>query len=151
MALIETNLAEVFLIVGLVLLAVEIAILGFATFVLFFVGLASVLTALLMYSGLIEQNLNQGLLVSGIFTVVLAAGLWNKLKEMQTHSETKKATSDLIGMTFTLEQEVSPQHSTQYRYSGVQWLLKSDSTIQQGAKVKVIDIEVGVMHIAPAD
>ncbi|XOV80562.1 MAG: NfeD family protein [Aestuariibacter sp.] len=148
---IQENLVEVFLIVGFVLLGVEILILGFATFILLYVGIAAVLTGILMYSGLIEQSLNQGILFTGVLTAVLAAGSWRKLREIQLQSETKKATSDLIGMTFTLEQEVSPQSDTQFRYSGVQWLLKSDSTIQQGAKVKVIDVEVGVMHITIAD
>ena len=41
---VTANMAESLIIVGLLLLAIEIAVLGFSTFVLFFVGLAAVLT-----------------------------------------------------------------------------------------------------------
>ena len=80
--------------VGLILLVIEIAVLGFSTFVLFFVGGAAVITGLLMQIGVVEDtNLNATLYVS-LFTALLAAFLWKPLKNMQKDVDPKKASND---------------------------------------------------------
>ena len=53
---IYANVTTVLVVTGLVLLIIEVAILGFATFVLFFVGLAALITAGIFYTGVLEAT-----------------------------------------------------------------------------------------------
>ena len=52
---INDNLSESLIIVGLALLVIEVVVLGFSTFVLFFVGLAAVVAGGLMAVGVVPH------------------------------------------------------------------------------------------------
>ncbi|WP_158772345.1 NfeD family protein [Paraglaciecola sp. L1A13] len=135
--------------VGLILLVIEIAVLGFSTFVLFFVGGAAVITGLLMQMGVVEDtNLNATLYVS-LFTALLAVFLWKPLKNMQKDVDPKKASNDLIGLTFILATEISAEKPGVHRYSGINWRLVSEDPIASGTKVEVIAVDVGQFTIKP--
>ena len=135
--------------VGLILLVIEIAVLGFSTFVLFFVGGAAVITGLLMQIGVVEDtNLNATLYVS-LFTALLAAFLWKPLKNMQKDVDPKKASNDLIGLTFSLATDISAEKPGVHRYSGINWRLVSEYPIASGTKVEVIAVDVGQFTIKP--
>ncbi|WP_133468133.1 NfeD family protein [Paraglaciecola marina] len=137
------NLAESLLILGILLLVVEVAVLGFSTFVLFFVGCAAVLSAILLYLGLIPDTLLGSMLSTGIFTALLAILLWKPLKNMQTQVDVTKPKGDLVGHTFVLKDEVSPELTPTYRYSGIDWKLESVNKIEAGTTVEVVDASVG--------
>ena len=141
------NLTESMLIVGILLLVVEVAVLGFATFVLFFVGCAAVVTSGLLYTDIIPETIMSALLSAGILTALFAAVLWKPLKNLQTQVDTTKAKSDLIGHQFVLVEDVAPGVSPVYRYSGIDWQLKSEQQIVAGTKVEVTETTVGVFHI----
>jgi len=143
-------MAESLIIVGLLLLAIEIAVLGFSTFVLFFVGLAAVLTGGLLYVGLIPDSMLSALLSIGVLTALSATLLWKPLKNMQKDVDTKKASSDLIGHRFVLTEEVSLTANPVYRYSGIDWKLKSNQPLNAQALVEVTDVEVGVFTVKAA-
>ncbi|MEP4889293.1 MAG: NfeD family protein [Aliiglaciecola sp.] len=147
MELITNNLAESLIVLGLVMLAIEIAILGFATFILFFVGVASVLAGALMYIGMIPDTLMSATLTVGILTAVSAALLWKPLKNIQQKVDKKPAQSDLIGHRFMLQENVSITENPYYHYSGIQWQLKSAQPISAGSMVKVIKAEVGLFYV----
>jgi len=147
MSFIANNLAESFLIIGLILLVVEVAVLGFSTFVLFFVGLAAMVTGALLYVSVLPGSGLGALLSMGVFTLVFALLLWQPLKRMQGNVSPKKAQGDLVGHQFVLKDFVSPAVSPSYHYSGVNWTLMSDEAIEAGTRVEVIEAEVGAFHI----
>jgi membrane protein implicated in regulation of membrane protease activity len=141
------NLAESLLIIGLILLVIEVAVLGFSTFVLFFVGLAAMVTGALLYVSILPDSGLGALFSTGILTIVFAIVLWRPLKRMQSSVSPKKAQGDLVGHQFVLKDFVSPAVSPSYHYSGVNWTLISDEAIEAGTRVEVIEAEVGAFHI----
>lgn len=144
------NLAETLLIIGIALLVIEIVVLGFSTFVLFFVGAAAVLTSGLLYLGIIPDTLLAALLCTAIITAISAGILWKPLKNMQSKVDTTKAKGDLVGHSFILVEDVAPELTPEYRYSGITWKLKSSEHIAAGTKVEVVEADVGVFYIKVA-
>ncbi|MCW4630047.1 MULTISPECIES: NfeD family protein [Marinomonas] len=151
MDIIANNLAQSLFIVGLILLAIEVVVLGFSTFVLFFVGLAAMATGALVYIEILPNSLLSASLSTGVITVVAALVLWKPMKHMQSKVSTKKAKSEFADHQFFLTESVSPTQSPKYRYSGVEWSLVSEEFIEAGTKVEVTEAEVGKLHIKAID
>lgn len=147
MDLLTNNLAESLFIIGLILLVVEVVVLGFSTFVLFFVGVAAITTSILLYIGLLPDSVLSASLCTGVITLVAAGLLWQPLKRMQSDVSPKKAQGDLVGHQFILQESVSPMAPVTYHYSGVNWKLICSVAIEAGTRVEVIDAEVGAFHI----
>ena len=147
MSWINQHLVEVLFIVGLALLAIEIGVLGFSTFILFFIGLAAVLSGVIFFVGLVPESMVNAVLLVGIITLVSAAVLWKPLKNMQQKVDDTPAKNDLIGHEFVLTDDVSRMVNPVYRYSGIDWKLTSDSELAAGTLVEVIKTEVGVFHV----
>lgn len=147
MDLLTDNLAETLVVIGLALLAIEIVVLGFSTFVLFFVGVAAVFSGFLMYIGLIPDTMLNALLSVGIFTAVTAFFAWKPLRNMQNDVESKHVEGGLVGHSFVLDDDVSPSQNPNYRYSGIEWKLTSEEEIKAGTEVEVAQADVGVFHI----
>jgi membrane protein implicated in regulation of membrane protease activity len=141
------NLAESLLILGILLLVIEAAVLGFSTFVLFFVGCAAVVTAGLLYVGIIPDTWLSAMFSTGMLTALSAALLWKPLKNMQTQVDTKKVKGDLVGHSFILVEDVAPELNPQYHYSGIDWKLRANEHLLAGTKVEVIQVDVGVFHV----
>ena len=141
------NLAQSLIALGLLLLAIEILILGFATFVLFFVGLAALISGALIYVGVLPDTVSAALLSVGVGTVLFAVVLWKPLKNLQAKVETKKVTSDLIGHRFSLTEDISPHQQSIYHYSGINWRLTSDEVLAAGTEVEVVEVEVGQFKV----
>ena len=143
------NLAQSLAIVGLLLLAIEIVVLGFSTFVLFFVGVAALLTSVAMYLHILPDSLTTALLSLGVLTTLEVIFLWKPLKKMQAKVDPTKAKGDLVGHSFVLSETVSASINPGYHYSGINWKLVSESELSPGTTVEVTDVEVGVFHIQP--
>ncbi|MDP5031070.1 MAG: NfeD family protein [Paraglaciecola sp.] len=141
------NLSQILFILGLALLAIEIAVLGFSTFVLFFVGVAALLSGVLIFIGAIPETLLSASLSVAVITALAAILLWKPLKNMQNKVDTKKAKGDLVGHRFVVDAAVSPTENPTYRYSGIDWKLVSTELIPAGSKVEVTEADVGVFHI----
>jgi membrane protein implicated in regulation of membrane protease activity len=141
------NLAESLLILGILLLVIEVAVLGFSTFVLFFVGCAAVVTAVLLYLGIIPDTGLAAMFSMGLLTALSAVLLWKPLKNMQTQVDTTKAKGDLVGHNFILVEDVAPGLTPEYHYSGIDWKLKASEILVAGTKVEVIQADVGIFHI----
>lgn len=142
------NLPQFLVMVGLFLLAIEILVLGFSTFVLFFVGIAAVVSGALMYLNLVESTVPYALLLIAGFTLLSAALFWKPLKQMQQHTEHTQVNSDLIGYEFVLEQDVSQQSLGSHHYSGIQWKVVADEEISMGTKVRVTGLQVGLLEVS---
>ena len=141
------NMAETMVILGLALLAIEILILGFATFILLFVGIAAIITGALMYMVVIPDTLLAGLMSMGIFTALSAFLLWSPLKKMQMDVDPTEAKNDLIGHRFTLEADVSADNQPEYKFSGIMWRLTADEALTAGTAVEVIHTDVGQLKV----
>nr|WP_136251020.1 NfeD family protein [Ningiella ruwaisensis] len=146
--------AETLLVIGLVLLAIEILVLGFSTFFVFFIGLATVVTAALIYFGILPDTWLASLGSIAVFTGVFAALLWKKLRKLQNHVDTKQADNDIVGHVFICPDDIDPTKPQaqlpSYQYSGINWRLSSDSEISRGTKVRVKHTEVGLLHVEVA-
>ena len=143
------NLAQTLIAVGLALLIIEVLILGFATFVLFFLGLSLVITGTAMWAELLSADITTALWSNAVLCAVLAAALWKPLKKMQQQTQKEDVKSDFAELIFTLEQDVDKNGHSQHLYSGIQWQLKSQQPISQGTEVKVVKKEVGVLWVEP--
>lgn len=141
------NLAESLLILGILLLVIELAVLGFSTFVLFFVGCAAVVTASLLYVGIIPDTWLSAIFSTGLLTGLSAILLWRPLQNMQTQVDTTKVKGDLVGHSFILVEDVAPELTPKYHYSGIDWKLKANEHLLAGTKVEVTQADVGVFHI----
>ncbi len=134
---------------GLLLLAIEILVLGFSTFVLFFVGGAALITGILIQFGIVPDTALNATLFVSLFTAVLAVFLWKPLKNMQKDVDPKKASNDMIGHQFILAADTSAEQPAIYQYSGINWRLVSEQPIASGTKVEVIAVDVGQITIKP--
>lgn len=144
----STHMTQSLIVLGLLLLTVEIVILGFATFILFFVGMAAVATGILMYFSVIPETALSAALAVALLTAIDAALLWKPLKKLQQQVDNKPVKNDLVGLEFYLNSPVSPSENPMHRYSGILWTLTSKRLIPAGAKVKVVNVSVGVMEVA---
>lgn len=141
------NLAESLLILGILLLAMEVVVLGFSTFVLFFVGCAAVVTAGLLYLGIIPDTMLAAMFSTGLLTALSAVLLWKPLKSMQTDVDTTKVKSGLVGHKFVLAKDVAPELAPDYHYSGINWKLIANENLAAGTRVVVVQADVGKFHI----
>jgi len=143
--------AETLLVIGIVILAIEVLLLGFSTFFLFFIGLATIVTAGLIYIGLVPETWLASLMSIAVFTVLFALILWKKLKALQSNVDTKRADNDIVGHSFVCPKDIDPllpiHELPSYEYSGITWRLTSDVPIKAGTKVAVKQTDVGVLHV----
>ena len=140
---VSNNLPESLIMAGLTFLVIEVVVLGFSTFVLFFVGLAAVVAGGLMTVGVVSDSMLSALFSVGVLTALSAMLLWRPLKSMQGNVESKKVTNDLVGHSFILNDAVSRTKNPVYRYSGIDWNLSSEQELSAGTLVKVTGVAVG--------
>ncbi len=141
------NIITLLIIVGMVLLAIEVGVLGFSVFLLFFVGLACIGTALLMALGM-PETVTFALGSVAVFSLVFAFALWKPLKKMQNNSIKKDVQGDFIGHSFVLDKDLAVYGHGKHRHSGVDWKVRSDVPLKSGTLVEVIKVEVGELTVA---
>ena len=144
------SVAECLVIIGIVLIVVEVLFFGFSTFFLLFVGLSCMATGLLMSVSIIPESTVYALSFVAIFSIMLAFGLWKHLKRLQTPIGNNEIDVGLVGHKFELNSDLSPNKGLKYRYSGVDWIVKSSEAIKAGQTVKVINLDVGVLLVTKA-
>tara|TARA_R110000824_G_scaffold336_3_gene1861 strand:- start:16107 stop:16562 length:456 start_codon:yes stop_codon:yes gene_type:complete len=141
------NLSGILIFLGIALLAVEMLVFGFSSFILFFIGLACLICGLLVFLGLLAPSLTVAFVVVAVLTGLLAVLLWKPLKEMQNHVDNKPAGGDLVGHSFILSGDLAPGKSINYHYSGIEWRVKSDQPLSAGTEVEVAVAEVGEFRV----
>lgn len=144
------HLPQVLIFLGLGILALEVIVFGLSTFVLFFVGLGALFTGLLMLIGVLPPTTIAALASVGITSGVLAVALWKPLKNFQNQVEHNPVSSDLIGSTFSLSENLSPGASVNQSYSGISWRIFADEEIEAGTEVKVTQVKVGELKVERA-
>lgn len=151
MDFIATHLVQALAVLGLVLLAIEVMVLGISTFVLLFAGLGLLLTSLSMYMEWIPTTWQWSLIATTAFTLLTGVVLWPIMKRAQQTSEHSTVSSDLIGHSFMLPEDVAPDKQTSYRFSGIEWRLVSSAPIAKGTMVEVVNLQVGELFIQAKD
>ncbi len=147
----SSNFPLLLIVLGIAMLAIEVGLLGFTVFILFFLGLASILTGLLMLIGLLPQTLVAAFGSVAILGMLLAVGLWKPLKLMQNSGSQEAVKGDFIGYSFVLDSGTGPNEYSAHRMSGVDWQVKSEMPIAAGTRVEVIRAEVGMLTVKAAD
>ena len=145
------SVAECLVIIGIVSIVVEVLFFGFSTFFLLFMGLSCIITGVLMSLSIIPESTIYALSFVSIFSIILAVGLWKHLKRLQNPADNNEIEVGLVGHKFELNSDLSPDKALKYRYSGVDWIVKSPEAIKAGQTVKVINLDVGVLIVTKAE
>lgn len=147
MDFIAQHLSESLIVTGIALLIIEVAILGFATFVLFFMGCSMVITGLLMQFDVLAATYISAFWSNAIVTGILAALLWKPLKNSQQSAGQSKETTNTLDHQFVLEEDADAQGLTLHQYSGIKWKVKSQQPLPKGTMVKVVKADVGALWV----
>lgn len=151
MEYIFAHLPQSFIVLGLILLAIELLVLGFSTFVLFFIGLGLVASGVLMMMGLIPETILNSLLATAIISTVVAILGWKPMKNIQNKVEDSHVDNDMIGHRFLLTEDLSSGQTVTYRYSGIDWQVRAKEPLVIGTEVKIVEIEVGLISVERVD
>ena len=141
------NIPLLLIVLGIALLAIEVGILGFTVFILFFLGLASIATGLLMMIGLLSETLVAAFGGIAVLGLVFAVALWKPLKKMQDSGGHGEVKGDFIGYSFQLATDVGPTEFGSHRMSGVDWKVRSENPLAAGTMVEVVKAEVGMLTV----
>ena len=141
------SIQEGLLIMGVLLLVVEVMFFGFTTFFLLFIGISCLIAGLLMSFSVIPDTALSALSSVSVFSIIIAFGFWKPLRKLQKPDDNNEIEVGLVGHKFILTSDVSPNKSIDYKYSGVNWIVKSLEEIDAGQSVKVIKLEVGVLLV----
>jgi membrane protein implicated in regulation of membrane protease activity len=144
-------LSQWLFILGIGLLVIEIAFLGFATFVLFFVGLAMLVTGALMALGVLPEGINIAVIAVSLLSIAAAIVLWKPLKNIQSPTEEENIEVGFVGHRFQLDANIAPDQPGSYAYSGIVWVVVSDRAIAEATSVKVVQADVGQLTVVPVD
>lgn len=149
---ITSHQAEFWMVMGFALLAAEV-LTGFTVGVFLFAGIGALVTGGLMSFGILAESWVAGISCTGISTGVITALLWKPLKNLQGDRPIEKDnSSDLIGHTFVIENEITMTNPGNTQYSGVSWRVEIDKdagvdVIEAGKQVTVSSVEVGVFKV----
>lgn len=150
---IHSHQAGFWIALGFILLATEVLVFGFTTIVLFFAGLGAVTSGLLMQAGVLPQTWIAGIACFGLSTGIYSVLLWKPLQRIQASSiPQQKQTSDLIGLEFVLEQDITATQAGTTRYSGISWRVEIGKdagveTLNKGQRVVVSTVDAGVFRV----
>lgn len=142
-------LAESLIVLGLILLTVEILVLGFSTFILFFLGISLIITGVAAWLSILPATFTSIFIANAILTSILAVSLWQPLKRIQNKTETKVVHNDFVGITFFAEDNIDKKGEYKYKYSGISWKVKSHEPISAGTEVEVTRADVGTFWVKP--
>ncbi|MDH5445668.1 MAG: NfeD family protein [Gammaproteobacteria bacterium] len=152
---IHSHQAGFWIALGFILLALEVLVMGFSTLVMFFAGLGAVTTGVLMQFGLIPTGWISGIASFGIFTGAYGVLLWKPFQRIQANSTPQQVqTSDLIGLEFVLEQDISLTQPGSTKYSGITWKVELDrdagmDSLPSATRVVVCSLDAGIFRVKP--
>lgn len=142
-----SDAAQALMAVGLFLAVIDMLVFGFATFFLTLLGLAMLTSGALMYFGILSSDTSTILISVAVLSAIFGVVLWKPLKGLQNNKENNDLHTDLTGMTFVLEQDISPAEPGKHHYSGLDWKVQSTEELSKGTEVQVIELQVGVMMV----
>jgi len=129
------------------LLTIEVTVFGFSTFVLFFVGIAAMITGGLIAADVVPATVLTSLLTTAIVSLVVAVISWRPLKHFQNDVEVTPVDNDMVGHRFFLSADLSVGQTINHRYSGIDWQLQAKENLVQGTQVCISEVKVGILVI----
>jgi len=154
----NANIHSFWFAVGFILLIVEALALGFSTGFVLFIGLGALLTGGLIWFGLMPGTWLASIATFGVSSVLISVALWKPLKSFQANSEVpeKDNTSDIIGLKFRLDTDITTTVPGTTRYSGIEWQVEIDfgseaKEICAGTTVVVVSVDAGKFRVVAAD
>ena len=141
------HLPQALVVLGLILLAIEVLVLGFSTFVLFFVGLGTIITGILMALGILPTSMLNALLATAVISTIVALISWQPMKRLQNKGEIHQVKNGMIGETFTLPEDLAVGKTITHRYSGINWQVKANQSLTAGTEVKITQMQVGLLTV----
>lgn len=138
---------------GFALLVVEALVFGFTSGVVLFTGIGALLTGGLLWAGVLPASWLYGIACFGICSSISAALLWKPLLKFQNFDVPEKDnSSDMIGHSFRLEQDISLERPGSTRYSGIDWRVEIDTAadcneIAAGTRVTVASVDAGIFRV----
>lgn len=151
---INTHQAEFWILLGFILIVLEIMA-GFVAGILLFIGLGTLATGFLMLSGLLPETWLYGITSVGVCSSIITGLLWKPMQKLQGDHEIKKDnSSDLIGLEFNIEQDISSTSPGRHKYSGIEWKVEIDSgadisELKAGQRVAVTSVDVALFKVKP--
>ena len=150
------NLANFWFALGALSLVIELVVLGMSTIVLFLVGVGSLLTALLIYLGIVPNDWLASFAVMGVVSFLLGVALWKPLKQYQSATPPRSGqSSDFVGYEFTLESLLDRETHSSHQFSGVTWRVElareeGDKSLAPGDRVCVVALHPGILVVTQA-
>ncbi|MBF8273974.1 MAG: ybbJ [Magnetococcales bacterium] len=141
--------------IGFGLLALEAGVFGFTSGILLFTGMGGVLTGLLILTGVLSGATTPAIATFSISSLILATVFWGWFRRLQKKpSAPPPPVSDIVGLSFILKQDISPLESGLERYSGIDWKVVPDPSVEtpailRGTRVEVVSLDAGVLRIRP--
>lgn len=149
---IQQHMAEFWFLVGVALLVLEITS-WLTSGVLLFNGIGAIVTAILLKVGILPDTWIASIASVGFCSAASALMLWKPLKRFQDGKPlTKDNSSDLIGYSFVLTEELTALQPGKTRYSGIDWKVILDKhsdkeSIPAGQWVVVTSVDAGKMYV----
>ncbi len=146
----NNNIHSFWFAVGFLLLIIEALALGFSTGFVLFVGLGALLTGGLLWFGLVPATWLASITTFTVSSALVSFALWKPLRKFQDNNKPpeKDNTSDLIGLKFRLDADISTTTPGKTRYSGIEWSVEIDhgsdiKEISAGSLVVVVSVDAG--------
>lgn len=144
--------------VGFLLLIIEALALGFSTGFILFVGLGGLITGGLLWFGVVPATWLASIATFGVSSALISAALWKPLRRIQQNNKPpeKDNTSDIIGLKFRLDDDITTTTPGTTRYSGIEWQVEIDfaseaKEISAGTTVVVVSVDAGKFKVIAAE
>jgi len=130
---------------------VELSIMGLSGPLLFF-AIASLITGILVSTGVVEGWQSQ-ILSIGLLTALVAAVLWRPLKALQNSKEKTDNSSDMVGLQVIVSTDIT-KITGSVRYSGINWQarLADDASVElisAQSQCEIVAIAGNIMLVKP--
>jgi len=130
---------------------IELSIMGLSGPLLFF-AIASLMTGILVSTGIIDGWQSQ-ILTIGLLTALVAAVLWKPLKSLQNSKEKTDNSSDMVGLKVVVSADITATTGS-IRYSGINWQARladetNATTIAEQSQCEIVAITGNIMLVKP--
>ncbi len=154
----NNNIHSFWFAVGFLLLIIEALALGFSTGFVLFLGFGALITGGAIWFGVVPATWLASIATFAVSSVLISAALWKPLKSIQRNSKPpeKDNTSDIIGLKFRLDGDITTTAPGTTRYSGIEWAVEIDSgseakAISAGTTVIVVSVDAGKFRVIAAE
>jgi len=148
------NIYSFWFAVGFLLLIIEALALGFSTGFILFIGLGALMTGGAIWFGVVPATWLSSIATFAASSVLISLVLWKPLRAIQRNSKPpgKDNSSDLVGLKFRLDRDVTLTAPGVTRYSGVEWQVVIDhasphQAIAAGTSVVVVSVDAGTFWV----